>query len=185
MAAAKKSAAKGAKAKGKAAVSATPAPSLLETVPPEVLSIILDSVEGKRDMASLCGTCKDLHALMMPRLHQRVILVAEHFGHIPAMIRTVQRYLSIAQKKELRKMGTYKGQQETYPAGVDEHEVPDCTRFIQELVIGKCNPGKKHDKIAHRYIEEFLKNVTNVRVVETNMLTGYVFAFMGMCQTCG
>lgn len=173
MAAAKKSAVRSTKAKAKAPRAATPA--LLETMPPEVLSIILDSVEDKKEMAALCGTCKDLYELMMPRLHRRVIVSAEHFAQIQTMIRTVERYLSIAQKKEIKKMGAYKGQQETYPSGVDENKVPDSTRFIRELVIGSSSPGKKHDKITHRYIEEFVNNVPDVRVLEAYMMPRYVF----------
>ena len=99
-----------------------------------------------------------------------------NFGQIPGMVRTVEPYLTIHQRREIKKMGKYKGQQETYPTGVDENKIPDCARFVEELVIGDTHPGKKHDKIAYRYIEEFLKNMTDVRIVEAEMLTRSVLA---------
>lgn len=148
--------------------------ALLETISPDILQIILDEVTERKDMAALSRTCKALNPLMTQRLHRRVIVSAEHFGQIPAMIRTVERYLSIQQKKEIKKIGQYKGQQETYPVGVDEDEVPECAKYVRELVIGNSSPGKKHNETVHRYIEEFCKNMTDIRVLEANMLTSYV-----------
>lgn len=149
--------------------------ALLETTSPDILQLILDEVTERKDMAALSRTCKALYPLMKQRLHRRVIVSAEHFGQIPAMIRTVERYLSIRQKKEIKKIGQYKGQQETYPAGVHEDEVPECAKYVRELVIGNSSPGKKHNKTMHRYIEEFCNNMADIRVLEANMLTQYVW----------
>jgi hypothetical protein len=33
------------------------------------------------------------------------------------------------------------------------------------------DPGRKHDYIVHRYVEEALKNMVNLEVVETRVLT--------------
>lgn len=148
--------------------------SFLETFPLEIQELIFDEISEKKTLAALCRTCRALYPRAMPRLHRRVIVSAMHFGQIPGMIQTVEPYLTIHQRRDLRKLGKYKGQQETYPAGVDENKVPDCAGFVEELVIGDTNPGKKHDKIVHRYIEEFVKNVTNVRIVGAGMLTTYV-----------
>ena len=86
------------------------------------------------------------------------------------MIQTVEPYLSIRQRRELRAQKAYTGQQERYPAGQDEDKIPDGARFVRELVVGQSNPGKKHGVFVHRYVEEFVKNMTAVEVLETEML---------------
>ncbi|OAA76219.1 hypothetical protein LEL_05903 [Akanthomyces lecanii RCEF 1005] len=146
----------------------------LEKMPIEILAMILDCVADKRNLIKLCRTSKFLYELLMPRVHRRVIVSAMHYAQIKAMIQTVEPYLSIRQRRELRAQKAYAGQQERYPTGQDEDKIPDGARFVRELVVGQSNPGKKHDVFVHRYVEEFVKNMTAVEVLEIEMLPGSV-----------
>lgn len=92
-------------------------------------------------------------------------------AHIPKLIRTIEPHLRIAQKKQLKKEGKYKGQQEEYPRGLDEKAKPDCASYVRQLVVGVSDPGKKHKYIVERYVEEFLKNIENLEILETRVFT--------------
>lgn len=108
---------------------------------------------------------------MMPRLYQRVVAAAMFHAHIAKLIRTLQPHLSIAQSKQLIKEGKYKGQPAKHPGGVDPNVKPLCAGYVRDVVIGVCDPGKKHAYIVERYIEEALKNFANAERVQTWTIT--------------
>ena len=110
----------------------------------------------------------------MPRIHRRVIVSAMHHAQIKVIIQTVEPYLSIRQRRELRAQKAYAGQQGRYPARQDEDKIPDGGRLMREFVIRQSNPGKKQDVFVHRYVEEFIKNMPEVEVLEVEMLPGPV-----------
>jgi len=103
----------------------------------------------------------------MPRLYGRIAVAAMFHAHIPKLIRTLEPLLTIKQKKQLKKEGKYKGQQENYPRGLDENATPICASYVRQLVIGAADPGHKHKYIVERYIEEALKNMPNLETVQT------------------
>lgn len=92
-------------------------------------------------------------------------------AHIRKLIRALEPYLSVAQKKQLKREGKYVGQQERYPAVADPNLIPACADHVRELVIGVVGPGRKHEYIVYRYLEEALKNMKNLEIVETRVLT--------------
>lgn len=108
---------------------------------------------------------------MMPRLYGRVAVAAMFHAHIPKLIRTLEPHLTIAQKKQLKKEGKYKGQQERYPSGLDEKAKPICATYVRQIIVGVADPGRKHRYIVDRYIEEAFKNMDNLEIVETRVLT--------------
>jgi hypothetical protein len=71
----------------------------------------------------------------------------------------------------LKKEGKYKGQQERYPDGLDENAKPICATHVRQIIVGVVDPGKKHRYIVDRYIEEAFKNMDNLEIVETRVLT--------------
>lgn len=107
----------------------------------------------------------------MPVLHKRIIVAAAYHAHIAQLIRTLEPHLTIAQKKQLKKEGKYKGQQERYSSNLDAHLKPACTNYVRQIVVGHSDPGRKHKYIVNRYVEEAFKNMDNLEVVETQILT--------------
>jgi hypothetical protein len=141
------------------------------SLPPEILTLALDNVNDARSMGALGRTCKALYSMMMPRLYRRIAVAAMFHAHIPKLIRTLEPHLTIEQKKQLKREGKYRGQQERYPSGLDEQATPFCASYVRQLVVGVADPGKKHKYIVDRYVEEVLKNLHNLETVETRMLT--------------
>lgn len=125
-------------------------------------------------MGKLSRTCKTYYSIMAPRLHKRVAVAAMFHAHIFKVIRALEPHLTIAQKKQLKKEGQYKGQQAKYPTGLNQHAIPECASWVRQIVIGRIDPGKNHEYIVHRYVEEAFQNMDNLEIVETKSLTVYV-----------
>ncbi|KAH6890672.1 hypothetical protein B0T10DRAFT_324881 [Thelonectria olida] len=143
----------------------------LSSLPPEILHMILDNITHKPTIGKLGRASKAYHALMMPRLHKRLAVAAMFHAHISKLIRALEPHLTIAQKKQLKKEGKYKGQQERYSTLLDEHSKPFCADCVRQIVVGVADPGRKHKYIVERYVEEGFKNMTNLEIIETRMLT--------------
>lgn len=143
----------------------------ISLLPPEVMKMVLDNITEQSTMSALGRTSKTFYSLMMPRLYGRIAVAAMFHAHIPKLIRTIEPHLTIAQKKQLKKEGTYKGQQERYASGLDQKAIPICAGYVRQLVVGVSDPGKKHRYICDRYVEEALKNMVNLRIVETRVLS--------------
>ncbi|KAK9778944.1 putative F-box domain-containing protein [Seiridium cardinale] len=143
----------------------------ISSLPPEVLSMVLGNIRDLPAMAALGRTSKRFYSLTMPALYDRIAVAAMFHAHIPKLIRTLEPHLTIAQKKQLKKEGKYKGQQERFPTGLDERARPVCAEYVRRLVVGVADPGKKHKYIVLRYVEEALKNMENLEIVETRILT--------------
>lgn len=141
------------------------------TLPPECLNMVLDNIKAPTEMSALGRSSKTFYSLMMPRLYGRIAVAAMFHAHIPKLIRTLEPHLSIAQKKQLKSEGKYKGQQEKYSKGLNEKAIPFCAGHVKQIVFGRSDPGRKHAYIVDRYIEEALKNMTNLEVVDTMVLT--------------
>jgi hypothetical protein len=122
-------------------------------------------------MAKLARTCGRYYSLVMPLLYKRIAVAAMFHAHIPKLIRTLEPHLTIAQKKQLKKEGKYKGQQERYPSHLDPNAKPACASYVRQIVVGVADPGRKHEYIVHRYVEEAFKNMNNLEIVETYFLT--------------
>ena len=99
----------------------------------------------------------------MPRLYKRVEASVEYHAHIAKLIRSIEPALTIEQRKQLRKEGQYKGQQETFPQA-DEKRRPEIANFIRQAAFEIGDPGQKHRFIVYRYIEELLKSASNLQV---------------------
>ena len=110
----------------------------------------------------------------MPNLYNRIIVAAAFHAHIPKLIRTLEPLLTIAQKKQLKKEGKYKGQQERYATNLDEYSKPTSVNHVHQMLVGHSDPGKKHQYIVDRYVEETFKNLDHLEVVETHILTKYI-----------
>jgi len=70
---------------------------------------------------------------MMPRLYGRITVSAMFHAHIPKLIRTIEPLLTVKQKKQLKKEGRYKGQQERYESGIDENLTPICANYVRQV----------------------------------------------------
>ena len=108
---------------------------------------------------------------MTPRLHKRIAIAAPFHAHIRKAIRILEPHLSVAQKKQLRKEGKYLGQQERYPPGAGSKLKPTFAGYVRQMIIGQVDPGRKHEYIVFRYLEEAFKNLNSLEVVDTHVLT--------------
>lgn len=108
---------------------------------------------------------------MMPLLYNRIAVAAMFHAHIPKLIRTLDPILTVHQKRQLKKEGKYKGQQDRYITRVDPNTMPQCASHVRQFVAGVANPGRKHNYIVYRYVEEALKNLHNLEIVEAYFIT--------------
>ncbi|KAM5346029.1 hypothetical protein ACJ41O_009034 [Fusarium nematophilum] len=166
------------KAKGKGSDKVrTPQPvpaapdDALSVLPAEILQMILDNITDAPVMLVLARTSKRNYSIVMPILHKRVAIAVAYHAHIPKAIRAIKPHLSIAQKKQLKKEGKYKGQQEKFSIRLDSDSIPVCADYVRQLVIGSVDPGKKHKYIVIRYLEELFKNLHNLEAVDTMELS--------------
>ncbi|KAJ4128195.1 hypothetical protein NW768_008481 [Fusarium equiseti] len=106
----------------------------------------------------------------MSVVHNHIAVKLNFFAHIPKVIRRLEPHLSIAQKKQIKREGRYKGQQEKFSSLLDPNAVPKCALDVRQMTIGGIDPGKKHRPIVIRYLEEVLKNLTNLEVLDTSEL---------------
>lgn len=134
-------------------------------------------------MSRLARTSKRFQRLLGPRMHKRITLGAGFHAHIPYLIRTLEPYLRITQRKQLKREGKYKGQQKRFSSRLDQDAVPACGRYVRQLLIGAIVPGNKHKYICLRYIEEMLKNIKNLELVDTRVLTEYIYLMALRCPS--
>lgn len=139
----------------------------LSGLSPEILALIADNIVDTITMSALSRTSKKFYAFMTPRLYHRVAVSVPYHAHIPRMIRALEPHLTVRQKKQLKKEGKYRGQQERYPVGLDEAKVPICASYVSQLVLSYTDPGKKHINCVLRYYEEALRNMKNLEIVES------------------
>ncbi|KAM0354393.1 hypothetical protein ACHAPU_001437 [Fusarium lateritium] len=143
----------------------------LSSLPREILDMILESIDDTKSLGRLSKTCKSYYALVTPQLYKRVDVWVSYHAHIAKLIRTLDPLLSIEQKKQLKKDGAYKGQQESFPSKVDPGKKPEIVNFVRQALLGIGDPGKNHRHIVHRYVDEAMKNMPNLEVVETMLMT--------------
>ncbi|KAF5664461.1 hypothetical protein FHETE_7052 [Fusarium heterosporum] len=143
----------------------------LSSLPQEILDMIFESIDDTKSLGRLSKTCKTYYALVTPQLYKRLDVWVSFHAHIAKLIRTIDPLLSIEQKKQLKKVGTYKGQQESFPSKVDQRKKPEIANFVKQALLGIGDPGKNHREIVHRYVDEAMKNMHNLEIVETIRLT--------------
>ncbi|KAM6525148.1 hypothetical protein FALCPG4_010708 [Fusarium falciforme] len=143
----------------------------LSSLPPEILNMILQSIDHRPTLGKLGRTCKKYYSIAMPYLYKHIAVAAMFHAHIPKLIRGLEPVLTIAQKKQLKKEGKYKGQQERFSSRLDENAKPLCADYVRSIVVGVCDPGRKHQYITNRYLEEAFQNLNNLEIVETCVLT--------------
>lgn len=122
-------------------------------------------------MVKMACTSKRYYALVMAIIHKRISVSTSFWAHIPHVIRRIEPHLSIAQKKQLKREGQYKGQQEKFSTRLDPNAVPPCASNVRQMIIGKIDPGKKHKPLVLRYFEEVLKNLHNLEAFDAEDLT--------------
>ncbi|EGU80182.1 hypothetical protein FOXB_09311 [Fusarium oxysporum f. sp. conglutinans Fo5176] len=128
-------------------------------------------IEDTRTLGRLSCTSKSYFAMVTPRLYERINVSVSYHAHIPKVIRTLEPFLSINQKKQLRKEGQYRGQQESFSNVIDPQKKPRFGEYVRQANLFIGDPGKNHKFIVHRYVEEALKNMTNLEVIETSSIT--------------
>ncbi|KAM0243046.1 hypothetical protein ACHAP5_006918 [Fusarium lateritium] len=138
----------------------------LLSLPAEIFDLVLENITDKTTLSRLSRTCKTFQSLLSPRLYSRVSVAVDFHGHIAKFIRNIEPHLSIKQRKQLKKEGKYRGQQDKYPSNLGPKEKPACAEYVRQLFVRHLNPGKKHAQILYRYIEEALHNMINIEILE-------------------
>ncbi|KAF5623581.1 hypothetical protein F25303_11790 [Fusarium sp. NRRL 25303] len=144
---------------------------VLSVLPAEILQQILESVNDSRSMVKMACSSKRYYAVVMAIIQKRISVSTYFWAHIPHVIRRIEPHLSIAQKKQLKREGQYKGQQEKFSTLLDPTAVPSCASNVRQMIIGKIDPGKRHKPLLLRYFEEVLKNLHNLEVFDAKDLT--------------
>ncbi|RGP81743.1 hypothetical protein FLONG3_128 [Fusarium longipes] len=141
------------------------------SLPPEVMDMIMEKFEDKASLGNLSKTSKAFHSLVMPRLYKRVEGSPHFHAHIAKHIRSIEPILTIEQRKQLKKEGKYRGQQEDFPDQADEKKRPEIADFVRQVIFQIGDPGRKHRFIVYRYIEELLGSVNNLEVFAASDIT--------------
>ncbi|KAI1071420.1 hypothetical protein LB507_004958 [Fusarium sp. FIESC RH6] len=142
----------------------------LSVLPAEIQLKILHHVDDSRAVINLACTSQRYYNLAMSVVHNHIAVRVGFFAHMPKIIRRLEPHLSIAQKKQVQREGRYKGQQEKFSNLLDPNAIPKCALHVRQMTIGDIDPGKKHKAIVIRYLEEVLKNLTNLEVLDTTEL---------------
>ncbi|RSM08941.1 hypothetical protein CEP52_004404 [Fusarium oligoseptatum] len=137
----------------------------------ELLDLVLDNIQDPWTLRRLGQTCKRYHQVTKPRIQQYVHISVDSRGHVDRLIRVIEPHLSIAQRKQLLRDGQHKGQQNRFPLGVDEDEIPSCASRVRQLTFGILPQRRSHLYLAHRYLEEAFKNMQNAEIVDVGSLT--------------
>ncbi|XEU99744.1 hypothetical protein FSHL1_005031 [Fusarium sambucinum] len=141
------------------------------SLPPEVFNLVIEKVEDTKSLGNLSKTSKAFHSLVTPQLFKRVEGSVSFHAHIAKLIRTIEPLLTIKQRKQLKKEGQYKGQQESFPKNADDNERPEIADCVRQALFDIGDPGKKHRYIVFRYIEELLEIADNLEVFAATDLT--------------
>jgi hypothetical protein len=144
----------------------------LESLPPEILDLVLNNIKDSQNTSALGRTSKAFYHVMMPRLYRRVDAKGVWCrAHISRLIRTLEPHLTIAQKRQLRRECNQQGQEERYAVELDEQARPIYASYVRQLVTGVARPGPNHLHIVNRYVEEAFQNLNNLEMVEIRLLT--------------
>ncbi|KAF5575844.1 hypothetical protein FPCIR_12983 [Fusarium pseudocircinatum] len=145
----------------------------LSVLPAEILQQILESVGLHQFKHRVTRTDKvrRYYAVVMAIIHKRISVSTYFWAHIPHVIRRIEPHLSISQKKQLKREGQYKGQQDKFSSLLDPNAVPSSASNVRQMIIGKIDPGKRHKPFLLRYFEEVLKNLHNLEVFDAKDLT--------------
>ncbi|KAF3938840.1 hypothetical protein ABW19_dt0206371 [Dactylella cylindrospora] len=144
-------------------VSAQDSPSL----PVELWLQIIKYVDHRdlRTLATLSRVSRGFYHTVNPILYRDVIASAPSHANIRVFIRTLERFLSIRQRKLLKAEKKYDGQQERFRKNLDEDFTPYCTQYVRRLFVGWSNPGRNHMTVLSRYIEEVLETLSGLEAV--------------------
>ncbi|CEI66086.1 hypothetical protein FVEN_g4504 [Fusarium venenatum] len=151
--------------------SANTSNSPFSSLPPEVFNLVIEKIEDTKSLGNLSKTSKAFHSLVTPQLFKRVEGSVSFHAHIAKLIRTIEPLLTIKQRKQLKKEGQYKGQQESFPNNSDDNERPEIADCVRQALFDIGDPGKKHRYIVFRYIEELLEITDNLEVFAATDLT--------------
>lgn len=139
----------------------------LSVLPTEIQLKILQYLDDFRAMINLACTSKRHYNLAMSVVHKHIAVKVGSLDHdISNFIRRLEPHLSIAQKKQLKREGRYEGQQEMFSDLVDPDVVPTCALNARQMTIDGIHPGRKQEPIVFRYLEEILKNLKNLKVLD-------------------
>lgn len=123
-------------------------------------------------MGKVAQTCKKFHSIMTPRLHKRVAYRAEtHDIVLLRLIGVMQPYISVQQNRKLISECRCDGQREGVPYGPNLGATPPCATYVREMIFGGFVPLGKRDYMAYRYLEEALKNMPGLQIVEIWAMT--------------
>ncbi|KAJ3542865.1 hypothetical protein NM208_g3876 [Fusarium decemcellulare] len=143
---------------------------VLTSLPPEVLDMVLINMTTKA-LSRLGRSSKRYHTLVSPHLYKSVSVAARFHAQIPRLIRTLEPHLTIEQREQLQSEGTYRGQEDWCSYEVDWSSIPACAGDVRQIHVGIVEPGRKHKPLVHRYVEEAFKNMDNLEMVKTRVLT--------------
>lgn len=131
-------------------------------------------IDDKRCLKNLIITSKALYSLAIPQLFKRIERSCTRHVQNAKLIKTTEPFLSIEQRKQLQKEGTYKGQQATFPDDVDPEKKPEIADYVRQSIIEISGTGEGHRPIVHRYIEELLENLDRLELLAITVVTKYV-----------
>ncbi|KAF9779120.1 hypothetical protein IL306_002348 [Fusarium sp. DS 682] len=147
------------------------ATDLLWACPREILNLILDNIDDTRTLGRLSIANKNYHAIVKPQLYKRISVSVLYHAHIAKLIRTLEPLLSINQRKQLKREGQYRGQQESFSNLIDPQKNPDVAEYVRQVILGIGDPGRNHKYMVERYAEEAIKNMNSLEIVETSIIT--------------
>ncbi|KAF4971492.1 hypothetical protein FSARC_1720 [Fusarium sarcochroum] len=150
-----------AKVKNKTDSNKTLAPDdALSVLPPEILEMIMENVTDAPNLLKLARTSRRYYAYVMPALHKRIAVKVDSLAYVPNVIRLIEPHLSIAQKKQLKKEGKYKGQQDRFSDTLRRYDGTLVTsrKILQSILLNSISTLQSLDIRTDKWHCDFLAN---------------------------
>ncbi|QPC70456.1 hypothetical protein HYE68_001208 [Fusarium pseudograminearum] len=156
-----------------------PAPKdALASLPTEIQLEILSNIVPKRLM-SFARTSKRNYAFVMSIVNKSIAVRASDHEYVYKVISRLEPLLSINQKRKLWKEGRCRGQQIKFHRLLAPDVVPLGAQCVRQMTVGVIGRAVKHRQNVMRKLEEVLKNLSNLEVLDTTELSQSIVSSIG------
>ncbi|CAF3458335.1 unnamed protein product [Fusarium graminearum] len=148
-----------------------PAPKdALASLPTEIQIQILSNIVPKHLM-SFARTSKRNYALVVSIVNKSIAVRASDDEYVYKVISRLEPFLSINQKRKLWKEGRCRSQQIKFHGLLAPDVVPLGAQCVRQMTVGLIGRAVKHRQNVMRKLEEVLKNLSNLEVLDTTELS--------------
>lgn len=120
---------------------------------------------------SFARTSKRNYALVVSIVNKSIAVRASDDEYVYKVISRLEPFLSINQKRKLWKEGRCRSQQIKFHGLLAPDVVPLGAQCVRQMTVGLIGRAVKHRQNVMRKLEEVLKNLSNLEVLDTTELS--------------